>query len=124
MMAQDKLSAPTKVFLQHHRNAMAQAPDGKGTLAQPKAIDGVEYIECFISLNGSSFSELEKMGAKITGNFKDFVAASVPVDKIEAVVRLKSVKQVGIARNARLMTDVAKGVLNADKVRSWHSFER
>ncbi|MBP5687891.1 MAG: S8 family serine peptidase [Muribaculaceae bacterium] len=115
MMAQDKLSAPTQVFLQQRANAAAQAPNGKGVLAQPKAINGVEYIECFIDLNGASTAEIEALGVKVTSTFKGFVAASVPVDKIEAVARLKSVKQVGIARNARLFTDVAKTYVNADK---------
>ncbi|MBR5030188.1 MAG: S8 family serine peptidase, partial [Muribaculaceae bacterium] len=112
MVAGDKLSAPTKVFLQQHANAVA---NGKSILASPKAVNGVECVECFISLEGSSFSELEKMGVNVTGNFKDFVTAQVPVNKLEAVARIKSVKQVGIARNARLLTDVAKGIVNADK---------
>jgi len=115
VMAQDKLSAPTKVFLQQRANAVAQAPDAQGTLAQPKAINGVEYVECFITVDGSLIDEIEALGVLVTSKFNDFVAAQVPVDKIEAVARLKGVKQVGIARNARLKTDVAKGVVNADK---------
>ena len=115
VMAQDKLSAPTKVFLQQRADAVAQAPNGQGTLAQPKAINGVEYVECFITVDGSLIDEIEALGVLVTSKFNDFVAAQVPVDKIEAVARLKGVKQVGIARNARLKTDVAKGVVNADK---------
>jgi hypothetical protein len=115
MIASDKLSAPTKVFLQQRANAVAQAPNGKSILATPKAINGVEYVECFISLEGSSTTEIEAMGVKVTSKFKDFVAAQVPADKIESVARVKSVKQVGIARNARLFTDVAKSYVNADK---------
>ncbi|MBR5638177.1 MAG: S8 family serine peptidase [Muribaculaceae bacterium] len=115
MMAQDKLSAPTKVFLQQRANAAPQAPDGKTILASPKTVNGVEYVECFISLNGVSIAELEANGVKVTGKFSDFVTVSIPVNKIEAVARMKGVKQVGIARNARLLTDVAKGIVNADK---------
>jgi hypothetical protein len=115
MVAGDKLSAPTKVFLQQRTNAAAQAPDGKSVLASPKTVNGVEYVECFISLNGSSIAELQANGVKVTGKFSDFVTASIPVNKIESVARMKGVKQVGIARNARLLTDVAKGIVNADK---------
>ena len=115
MIAGDKLSAPTRVFLQQRANAVAQAPNGKSILASPKTLNGVEYIECFISLEGASISELESMGVKVTGKFSDFVTASVPITKLEAVARLKGVKQVGIARNARHHTDVAKGIVNADK---------
>ena len=115
MVAGDKLSAPMKVFLQQHSKAVTQAPDGKTILASPKTVNGVEYVECFISLNGISIAELEANGVKVTGKFSDFVTASIPVNKIESVARLKGVKQVGIARNARLLTDVAKGIVNADK---------
>ena len=113
--ANNKLTAPTKVFLQQRMNGVTQPTDSKTVLAMPKAVNGVEYVECFISINGSSFSELEKMGVKVTGKFKTFVTASVPVNKLEEVAKLSSVKQVGIARNARLLTDVAKTITNADK---------
>ncbi|MBO4723142.1 MAG: S8 family serine peptidase [Muribaculaceae bacterium] len=115
MIAGDKLSAPTKVFLQQRANAVAQAPDGKTVLALPKTVNGVECVDCFISLNGVSIAELEANGVKVTGKFSDFVTASIPINKIEAVARMNGVKQVGIARNARLLTDVAKGIVNADK---------
>ena len=113
--ANGKLSAPTQVFLKQRANAVAQAPDGKSVLAMPKTLNGVEYIECFIYLDGASISEIEATGTKVTGKFSEFVTASVPINKIETVARLKGVKQVGIARNARHHTDVAKGIVNADK---------
>ena len=113
--ATDKLSAPTRVFLKQRANAVAQAPDGKSVLAMPKTVNGVEFIECFISLEGASIADLEAAGVKVTGKFSDFVTASVPVNKLETVARLKGVKQVGIARQARHHTDVAKGIVNADK---------
>ena len=115
IIAGDKLSAPTRVFLQQHAKAVAQAPNGKSVLASPKTVNGVEYVECFITLNGTSIAELEANGVKVTGKFSDFVTASIPISKIENVARLSGVKQVGIARNARLLTDVAKGIVNADK---------
>ena len=113
--ANDKLSAPTRVFLQQRAAAVQQPADAKSALAQPKTVNGVEYVECFITLDGASVAQLEANGVKVTANFKQFVTASVPLNKIEQVASLKGVKQVGIARNARLMTDVAKGVVNADK---------
>ncbi len=115
MTAGDKLSAPTRVFLQNRANAVAQAPEGKSILASPKTVNGVEYVECFISLKGASIAELEATGVKVTGKFSDFVTASVPVNKIEAVSRIKGVEQVGISRNSRLLTDVAKTITNSDK---------
>ena len=113
--ANNKLSAPTKMFLQERLNGVTQSPDTKSTHVMPKTVNGVEYITCFISLNSSSFSELEKMGVKVTGKYNDFISASIPVNKLEEVANLKIVKQVAISRNARLFTDVAKGIVNADK---------
>lgn len=115
MMAGDKLSAPTRVFLQQRANGVTVNAEQKRALATPKKINGVEYVECFISLNGSSIAELEANGVKVSGKFSDFVTASIPVNKLEAVAQMKGVKQVGISRNARLLTDVAKGIVNADK---------
>ena len=114
MMAGDKLSARTQAFLQQRANATQQF-DGKSTLAKTKTANGVEYIDCFISLNGASTSELEAKGVTIDGSYNGFVTAKVPVGKIEEVASLSSVKQVGIARNLRLFTDKAKTFTNADK---------
>ena len=115
MAAGDKLSAPTKVFLQQRANGVTVNAEQKRALATPKKINGVEYVECFISLNGASIAELEANGVKVTGKFSDFVIASIPITKLETVSQLKGVKQVGISRNVRLLTDVAKGIVNADK---------
>ena len=115
MMAGDKLSAPTKVFLQQRANGVTVNAEQKRALATPKKVNGVEQVECFISLDGASIAQLEANGVKVTGKFSDFVTASIPVDKLEAVSQLKGVKQVGISRNVRLLTDVAKGIVNADK---------
>ena len=115
MIAGDKLSAPTRVFLQQRANGVTVNAEQKRALATPKKVNGVEYVECFISLNGASIAELEANGVKVTGKFSDFVIASIPISKIEAVSQMKGVKQVGISRNVRLLTDVAKGIVNADK---------
>ena len=115
MVAGDKLSAPTRVFLQQRANGVTVNAEQKRALATPMKVNGVEYVECFISLDGASTTQLEANGAKVTGKFNGFVTASIPVNKLEAVSQLKGVKQVGISRNVRLLTDVAKGIVNADK---------
>ena len=115
IMAQDRLSAPTKVFMQQRAAGVAQNRDGKHVLAAPKTVNGVECVECFISLDGASIANLEANGVKVTGKYNGFVTASIPISKLEAVSQMKGVKQVGISRNVRLLTDVAKGIVNADK---------
>lgn len=115
IMAQDRLSSPTKVFMQQRAAGVAQNRDGKHALAAPKTVNGVECVECFISLDGASIADLEANGVKVTGKYNGFVTASIPISKLEAVSQMKGVKQVGISRNVRLLTDVAKGIVNADK---------
>ncbi|MBQ3325222.1 MAG: S8 family serine peptidase [Muribaculaceae bacterium] len=115
MVAGDKLSAPTRVFLQQRANGVTVNAEQKRALATPMKVNGVEYVECFISLDGASTTQLEANGAKVTGKFNGFVTASIPVNKLEVVSQLKGVKQVGVSRNVRLLTDVAKGIVNADK---------
>ena len=114
--ANNKLSPGTRVFLNQRAAGVTTPADVKTPLAKPMAINGVEYVECFIYLNGSSFAEVQAAGVQVTGKFDEFVTAKVPVNKIEQVARLASVKMVAIARNARHHTDVAKGITNADKV--------
>ena len=115
MMAGDKLSAKTQSFLLQRANAVTQQINGKSTLAKTKTVNGVEYIDCFISLNDASTSSLEAKGVIIDGSYTDFVTAKVPVTKIEEVAALSCVKQVGIARNLRLFTDKAMSLTNANK---------
>ena len=115
LTANDKLSPGTKVFLQQRAQGINVPADAKTPLAKPKAMNGTEFIECFISLNGSSYSELQANGVQVTGKYDEFITASVPVQKLEQIAKLSSVKMVAIARNARHHTDVAKGIVNADK---------
>lgn len=113
MMANDKLTAPTQAFLVEHSRGIQ---DYSSTLAKPRAINGVECVDCFIFMNGTSTTELEKSGVTVTGKYSHFVTAQVPIGKIEQVAGLKTVRQVEIARNMRHFTDEACGVTNADKV--------
>lgn len=115
----DKLSAGTKVFLQRRANNLLEdtAVIKKSTFAKPKAIQGVEYVDCFISLNeGASISDLEDLGVEVNGVYDHFITARVPIGQIEAVSQLECVKQVSIARKLKPLTDEAKTVTNADKV--------
>ena len=115
----DKLSAGTKVFLQRRANNLLEdtAVIKKSTFAKPQAIQGVEYVDCFISLNeGASISDLEDLGVEVNGVYDHFITARVPIGQIEAVSQLECVKQVSIARKLKPLTDEAKTVTNADKV--------
>lgn len=114
----DKLSAGTKVFLQ--KRAIGELQDTaiikKSTYSRPKTVNGVEYINCFINLNNASIAELEALGVEVNGVYEHFVTAKVPVNIIEELTKLGSIKQVGIARNMKVFTDQASSVTNADKV--------
>ena len=112
MVAADKLTAPTKAFVAEQlRGEQAY----NSSLAHPRAINGVTCVECFIFLDDASTAQLEKAGVTLTGHFSTFVTALVPINKIEDVARLASVRQVAIARTSRHFTDQACTVTNADK---------
>ena len=116
MFANDKLSAGTQVFLQQRAHAMNVSPVLKHQpLAKAEMVNGKEYIECFIMLDGVTVSELEAMGVEVNGRYNKFVTAKIPVDQIERVAEMKGVKQVVIAHNMRLFTDQAANVTNALK---------
>jgi len=116
MIAGDKLSAGTKVFLQKRANTQIESPTFKHRpAAKAKSVNGVEYINCFIALDGATISELESMGVQVTGEYDQFVTAKIPVNKLDAVSELKGVKQVAIAKMKRHFTDQAANVTNALK---------
>ena len=112
MSANDKLSAPTQLFLQNYANGIAQQADKK-MFSKTKAVNGVETMDCFILLNGKSTAQLKALGVTITGDFDDVVTALVPINKVEQVARLESVNQIAIAPVAQKYTDQAKNVTKA-----------
>ena len=112
MVANDKLSAPTQLFLQSHAKGMSQQASKK-LFSTTKAVNGVETMDCFILLNGKSTQQLKALGVTITGEFDDMVTALVPIDKVEQVARLDIVKQIAIAPIAQAYTDQAKNVTKA-----------
>ena len=112
MLANDKISAPTQLFLRNYATGMAQQVEKK-MFSKTKAVNGVETMDCFILLNGKSTAQLQALGVKITGEFDDVVTALVPVNKVEQVANLDIVKQVAIAPVAQKYTDQAKNVTKA-----------
>ena len=112
MSANDKLSAPTQLFLQNYANDIAQQADKK-LFSKTKAVNGVETMDCFILLNGKSTAQLKSLGVTITGEFDDVVTALVPINKVEQVARLDIVNQIAIAPVAQKYTDQAKNVTKA-----------
>ncbi len=131
----NKYSASTRMFLAQraglvpdtgavvgskgaHRSPSLRFSGGKSMpeVAQSRIDGGVEVIDAFIGLNGTSVAQLEALGVKIQRVFKGFVTAAIPVDKIESVAALSSVKRIQVAQVMKLMTDSARSQTNVDKV--------
>ena len=112
MSANDKLSAPTQMFLQNYANGISQQAEKK-LFSKTKAVNGVETMDCFIWLNGTSTAQLKALGVTVTGEFDDVVTALVPINKVAQVANLDIVKQIAIAPVAQKYTDQAKNVTKA-----------
>jgi hypothetical protein len=112
MIANDKISAPTQLFLHNYANGITQQTEKK-LFSKTKAMNGVETIDCFILLNGKSTAQLKALGVTITGEFDDMVTALVPINKVEQVANLDIVKQIAISQIAQKYTDQAKNVTKA-----------
>ena len=112
LSANDKLSAPTQMFLHDYASGIAQQGDKK-LFSKTKAVNGVETMDCFILLNGKSTAQLKALGVTITGEFDDIVTALVPINKVEQVANLDIVKQIAISQIERHHTDQAKNVTKA-----------
>lgn len=112
MIANDKFSAPTQLFLQNYANGISQQAS-KSVFSKTKAINGEETMDCFILLNSKSTAQLKALGVTITGEFDDVVTALVPMSKVEQVANLDIVKQIAVAQTAQAYTDQAKNVTKA-----------
>ena len=128
-----RLSQHSKLFLLHHHEAMSadtagvrsKAPIGKKSGGKDQnvkfprtvQVNGVEMVSAFVGLNGRSVSELEAAGAIVGTVFDGFVVAQLPVDKLEQIARLASVKRVDVARVMRRMTNESIITTNVDKVK-------
>ena len=112
MSANDKLSAPTQMFLQNYANGISQQAEKK-LFSKTKAVNGVETMDCFIWLNGTPTAQLKALGVTVTGEFDDVVTALVPINKVAQVANLDIVKQIAIAPVAQKYTDQAKNVTKA-----------
>ncbi len=138
--ADDKLAPSTKMFLYQLRSGAFDvdnevnpqfgaagrripgvAPYKKDNgremfVARPNEVDGVMTVNAFIELNGTSVAELEAKGVVIQSTFDGFVTAAIPVDKIEELAQLTSVKRIQVAQMMRVLTDSARSATRVDKV--------
>ena len=117
LVANDKISAPTQLFLQDYAKGAGQQVS-KQLFSKTRAVNGVETMDCFIALNGKSTAQLKALGVIITGEFDGIVTALVPINKVEQVAQLDIVQQVAIAPVAHHMTDQAKSVVKA--MQAWN----
>lgn len=85
-------------------------------IAAPEMIDGVEMVSAFIHINPHATSQIESMGVIIQERFNEFVTAMVPIDRIEQIAELSTVKEVNVARKMKLKTNMARYYTNTDDV--------
>lgn len=114
MSANDKLSAPTLSFLHQLASGTAQNHDPHHPFVKSKAVNGVETIDCFITLNSMQIAELESAGVIVTGEYDGIVSAMIPINIIEEVANLKCVNQIAIARQVHHLSDKAKTITKAE----------
>lgn len=115
LLANDKISAPTQSFMHDYANGVVQQEERR-MFGKTMNVKGVETMDCFISLNGTSTSRLESLGVIITCRYDGMVTALVPINKIDQVAKLEEVEQIAISQIARHQTDQAKNVTHAYQV--------
>lgn len=86
--------------------------------AIPEMVNGVEMIEAFIKLTGTSTTQLENMGVIVKARFNSFITAKIPLDRIEEISQLDEVDQIDVAQQMQLATDIASDITNTTK--AWY----
>ena len=69
----------------------------KRKIADVEQVGGVDMISAFIVTKDNSFSSLKSLGVVIQSEFKNMVAALIPVDKIADVAALDNVTKIEVA---------------------------
>ena len=84
--------------------------------ASPDTLEGKAYISTFLRLDDSnSVGSLEAKGVILQCSFDNgLVTALVPVDSIESVAGLSSVRRINVASLMQPMTDKARSATNVD----------
>ena len=90
------------------RAPLLRAHQVERVIAPSRVVNGVEMVSAFIHVDPNATAQIERMGVIIQERFKKFVVAMIPVDKIESVAQIASVKQVNVARKASLHTDMSR----------------
>lgn len=137
----DKLSISTQIFLdklngkiQVDKEAMVKAKAAGLTpvagsfeaaekesqfVADPVVVNGQTYMSAFVRLeDAAAIGKLESLGVEIQEQFLDgkLVTALIPVDKIEEVATIATVKSVKAATMMRKSTNTARQKTNVDDV--------
>lgn len=88
-------------------------------VADPVVVNGQTYMSAFVRLEDpSAIGKLEALGVEIQEQFLDgkLVTALIPVDKIEEVVEIASVRSVKAATMMQKSTNTAREKTNVDDV--------
>ncbi|MBQ3323482.1 MAG: S8 family serine peptidase [Muribaculaceae bacterium] len=91
-------------------------------VADPIEKDGQTYMSAFIRIDGpEAIGKLESLGVEVQETFLEgkLVTALIPVDKIEEVSAIASVKSVKAATMMRKSTNTARQKTNVDDVLSY-----
>ena len=85
----------------------------KRKIADVEQIGGVDMISAFIVTKDNSFSNLKSLGVVIQSEFKNMVAALIPVDKIADVAALDNVTKIEVAEVLEPTNDLQRSATQA-----------
>ena len=80
-------------------------------------VNGVQMVEsCVVLADGATAADIEAAGAIVVTDIGSVVVAQIPIDAIEQIGALESVKRVEIAQPVRLLNDKAREATHVDAV--------
>lgn len=108
-----KMSPYTQLFL------LQRAHGNKSCAQQIRRVKGVETINAFMRLNeGCNADEIRQAGVHIVNDFGKVMTVTLPVDKIEEISHLSSVKSINIGKPVKLANDSSRIYTNVDKLQA------
>lgn len=123
MMAQSKLSAYSRMYLNHHKTMpaveqTAESADAKVGTRFPKsvAVEGKETVLTIITLENAAEIPVLPADATIETQIGRLLIVRVPIDEIEKMAEAKGIKRVSIEQPVQLKNKVGRAATLQDKV--------
>ena len=111
VFAQSKMSAYSRAMLNACSRVTRASDDANSHFALKQSAGGKKFVEAFVRFaDKAAIADMETMGVKVGVVAGDCLTALIPLDAVNELLQMESVREVEIPRRAHLHNDEARAV--------------